>query len=96
MAQLNVQLLYLLIESEEVVDRNIVESVETLFAFGLAIRNSALYVDAGPDGRFRVVRGGRWDHGAESCRTAESGLDSPFSRSNNCGIRLVRVHIAGK
>jgi len=52
-AQLNVQLLYLLPGSEEAAHRSIVESVETLFDCGLAIRNSALYVDTGPDGKFR-------------------------------------------
>ena len=52
-AQLNVQLLYLLAETEDVVRRNIVETVEVLFDYGLTIRNAALYVDAGPDGKFR-------------------------------------------
>lgn len=52
-AQLNVQLLYLLAESEEVLDRKIVEVVETLFDYGLVIRNSALYADTGPDEKFR-------------------------------------------
>ena len=46
-AQLNVQLLYLLAETEDVVRRNIVETVEVLFDYGLTIRNAALYVDAG-------------------------------------------------
>jgi AbiV family abortive infection protein len=52
-AQLNVQLLYLLAETEEVQLRKIVESMETLLDYGLTIRNSALYVDIGPDGKFR-------------------------------------------
>jgi AbiV family abortive infection protein len=52
-AQLNVQLLYLLVESEQVEHRNIIESAEAIFDYGVAIRNSALYVDIGPDGKFR-------------------------------------------
>jgi hypothetical protein len=42
MAQLNVQLLYLLAESEEVPRSDIVRAAEALFDFGLATRNLAL------------------------------------------------------
>ena len=52
-AQLNVQLLYLMVESIKVVDPDIMKSVEMILGDGLIVRNSALYVDAGPDGRFR-------------------------------------------
>ena len=53
-AQLNLQLLYLLAETEEDQLRKIVESMETLLNYGITIRNSALYVDIGPDGKFRM------------------------------------------
>jgi hypothetical protein len=42
-----------MIESPDVVDHDIVAAVHTIFDYGLSIRNSALYVDTGPDGRLR-------------------------------------------
>lgn len=52
-AQLNVQLLYLLAESEDIGHMDTVSSAEVLFGRGLTIRNSALYVDTAPNGEFR-------------------------------------------
>lgn len=52
-AQLNVQLLCLVAESKDVAASEIVKSADVLFNYGLIIRNSALYVDIGPDGNFR-------------------------------------------
>jgi AbiV family abortive infection protein len=47
------QLLYLMVESVDVVDPHLGKAAEALFNCGLSIRNSALYVDVGPDGKFR-------------------------------------------
>ncbi|OYP55116.1 hypothetical protein CIK99_11670 [Prevotella sp. P5-92] len=40
-------------------------------------------------GTYRVCRGGGWNYGARCCRSANRGNDSPDSRSNNLGLRLV-------
>jgi AbiV family abortive infection protein len=52
-AQLNVQLLSLVLESGAAEDIEIVNAAEILFDRGLLIRNSAFYVDVGPDGMLR-------------------------------------------
>jgi formylglycine-generating enzyme required for sulfatase activity len=40
------------------------------------------------EGTSRVFRGGGWVFVAAGCRTANRSLDSPASRSTNCGFRL--------
>lgn len=52
-AQLNVQLILLMLESGEAADPDLLKSAETLFGGGLVIRNAALYADLGPGESFR-------------------------------------------
>jgi formylglycine-generating enzyme required for sulfatase activity len=42
-------------------------------------------------GSARVIRGGSWDYGAQYCRSAVRGGNSPDYRGNNLGLRLVRT-----
>jgi len=46
---------------------------------------------AGPDsGLHRVIRGGGWNYNARNCRSAYRSKNTPFSRGNYLGFRLVR------
>ena len=51
-AQMSVQLLLSIGGLDDVLLRDVTEAVNKLFDYGLEIRNSALYVDVGPDGKF--------------------------------------------
>ena len=49
-------------------------------------------VPEGPStGSYRVRRGGRWNYGAQYCRSANRSYDSPGYRSYSVGLRLSRL-----
>lgn len=42
-------------------------------------------------GSYRVIRGGSWNFNAVACRSANRNNDTPGTRANNLGFRLVRI-----
>ncbi|HOD49409.1 MAG TPA: formylglycine-generating enzyme family protein [Candidatus Hydrogenedentes bacterium] len=47
-------------------------------------------VKGAPSGDCRAVRGGSWSDFPRACRSANRPSHFPFSRRNNCGLRLAR------
>ncbi|NQS98347.1 MAG: formylglycine-generating enzyme family protein [candidate division Zixibacteria bacterium] len=43
-----------------------------------------------PSGAYRILRGGSWNYGAYSCRSAVRDYSNPSYRGSNFGFRLVR------
>jgi formylglycine-generating enzyme required for sulfatase activity len=48
-----------------------------------------------PEGFFRVIRGGSWDFGGRSCRSAFRRWFEPALRSNGRGFRIALVPSSG-